>query len=107
MAIKGWTEITEQPAVKFALHVQKCGVEKIIYTDIARDGMLSGVNVNAVKDMLEQTDLHIIASGGVASVEDVQNLLNLDHPRLEGLIIGKALYEGQFDLQRAVALVSE
>ena len=105
VAIKGWTEITEQSAVDFALRVQKLGVSRIVYTDISRDGMLSGINLEATRQMLEGTKLQVIASGGVASIEDVSALLALDHSRLEGMIIGKALYEGKFDLKQALSLI--
>lgn len=107
VAIKGWTEITDQSAVDAARKVQKAGVQRIVYTDISRDGMLVGVNVAAIKGMIEKTDLHVIASGGVASLNDVHALMAIAHPRLEGCIVGKALYEGQFNLKQALELLKQ
>ena len=76
-----------------------------VYTDISRDGEFSGVNVEATQVMLEATGLKVIASGGVASLEDISSLSNLQHARLEGAIIGKALYEDRVDLEAALTVV--
>ena len=75
----------------------------MIYTDISRDGVLEGPNVDAVREMLESTDLSVIASGGVSSIADVRHLAELDHWRLDGVIIGKALYEGRIEMEEALA----
>jgi phosphoribosylformimino-5-aminoimidazole carboxamide ribotide isomerase len=75
----------------------------VIYTDIARDGVLEGPNVEATREMLENTDLSVIASGGVSSIADVRHLAELDHWRLDGVIIGKALYEGLIQIEEALA----
>ena len=75
----------------------------LIYTDISRDGVLQGPNVQATKEMLDNTDLSVIASGGVSTLADVQHLAELDHGRLDGVIIGKALYEGLMQFEEALA----
>ena len=75
----------------------------MIYTDISRDGVLEGPNVEAVKEMLDHTQLSVIASGGVSSVADVRRLAELEHSRLDGVIIGKALYEGRIQIEEAIA----
>jgi phosphoribosylformimino-5-aminoimidazole carboxamide ribotide isomerase len=93
VAVKGWTETTPRPAKDLALAAQEAGVGTIIYTDIATDGMLQGPNVAAMEDLLGVLSCHLIASGGVSSVEDLHRLAAL--PGLHGAIIGKALYDGK------------
>jgi phosphoribosylformimino-5-aminoimidazole carboxamide ribotide isomerase len=93
VAIRGWTETTSRRATDLALAAQNAGAGTIIYTDIATDGMLEGPNYGALQDLLELLDCHLIASGGVASVDDLNRLASM--PGLYGAIIGKALYEGK------------
>jgi phosphoribosylformimino-5-aminoimidazole carboxamide ribotide isomerase len=102
--LSGWTEKAELTALDLAMQLEKAGVGLIIFTDISRDGELVGVNVEANRKMLESTRLRVIASGGVSTSDDVVRLHDLAHPRLEGVIIGKALYEGRIDLQETLAL---
>src|SRR5207253_2800178 len=92
--VSGWTEDSHIAAIDLAQKLQDLGARLVIYTDIARDGVLEGPNVEATREMLENTELAVIASGGVSSIKDVRNLAELDHWRLDGVIIGKALYEG-------------
>lgn len=106
VAIKGWVDTTEQTAIDLAKRVVAHGVQTIIYTDISTDGMLTGPNLEAQKEMLEAAGCNVIASGGVARREDVAALARLaaDHPNLLGVIVGKALYEGKVDLKDLIAL---
>ena len=105
VAVKGWTEVTEMTAAESAVRLRAAGAVRIIYTDIARDGMLGGVNYEANRELAEASGLKIIVSGGVAGIGDLQRLLEINHPNIEGLIIGKALYEGSFDLKKAASLL--
>jgi phosphoribosylformimino-5-aminoimidazole carboxamide ribotide isomerase len=101
--VAGWTEDSHIAAVDLAKKLQDLGARLFIYTDIARDGVLEGPNVEATKELLEGTDVSVIASGGVASLMDLRRLADLDHWRLDGVIIGKALYEGRIQIEEALA----
>ena len=103
-AIKGWKEITKVRAIELAVEMEKMGIMTIICTDIKRDGMLTGPNIEQIRKIIESTNLKIIASGGVSSIEDIKNLKLLNQPRLEGVIVGKALYEKKFSLKEAISL---
>ena len=92
VAVRGWTETTARHATELALAAQDAGVGTLIYTDIATDGMLEGPNYTALQELLEILDCNLIASGGVARLEDLKRLASM--PGLYGTIIGKALYEG-------------
>jgi phosphoribosylformimino-5-aminoimidazole carboxamide ribotide isomerase len=99
----GWTAESHVRAVELARMLQDLGVRLIIYTDISRDGVLEGPNVDATREMLDATQLAVIASGGVSTIADLQRLAQIDHGRLDGAIIGKALYEGRIQLEEALA----
>ena len=101
----GWTETAQVTALELATRMEDAGVGLIIYTDIARDGELVGVNVDGNRRMLDATGLGVIASGGVSSAEDVLRLQELNQPRLEGVIIGKALYEGSIRLDEMLSVI--
>jgi phosphoribosylformimino-5-aminoimidazole carboxamide ribotide isomerase len=101
--VAGWTEDSRIGAVDLAKRLQDLGARLVIYTDIARDGVLEGPNVEATQEMLEATDLSVVASGGVTSMADVRGLSELHHYRLDGVIIGKALYEGLIQIEEALA----
>lgn len=105
VAISGWQERLDESAVAFARRMAGFGAKRIIFTDIARDGMLGGVNTTALEEMLTAVPIPVIASGGVGSVEDVRALAQLQtrHPNLEGVIVGKALYAGNVSLPEAIA----
>jgi phosphoribosylformimino-5-aminoimidazole carboxamide ribotide isomerase len=100
VAIKGWTETSGTRATDFLAGFSGSGVGAIIYTDISRDGALEGVNAEAMRDACSATDVPIIASGGVASADDILKLRGLP---LFGIIVGKALYEGRLTLREAMA----
>jgi len=101
--VSGWTEDSQIGAIELARKLQDLGVRLVIYTDISRDGVLIGPNIAATRELIEKTDLQVIASGGVSSVQDLRHLAQIDHPRLEGVIIGKALYEGRIQIEEALA----
>ncbi len=101
--VSGWTEDSHIRTITLARKLQDLGARLVIYTDISRDGVLEGPNVDTVREMLESTDLSVIASGGVSSIADVRHLAELDHWRLDGVIIGKALYEGRIEMEEALA----
>jgi phosphoribosylformimino-5-aminoimidazole carboxamide ribotide isomerase len=103
--ISGWTTDSKIAAVDLARSLEDAGARLVIYTDIARDGVLTGPNIPAFQEMLGKTHLRVIASGGVSGLADVQALVDLDHSRLDGVIIGKALYEGKLELKEALAAV--
>lgn len=101
--VAGWTENSHIRAITLAKGLEELGARVVVYTDISRDGALAGPNLDATKEMLESTDLSVIASGGVSSIADLRHLAELDHSRLEGVIIGKALYEGLIGIEEALA----
>lgn len=105
VAIKGWTEKTEEKATEFATELEDLGVSIIIYTDISRDGMLTGPNISAVKEMAMSLSIPIIASGGVSSIDDLLALHALEDFGVEGAIVGKALYTGDIDLKKALEII--
>lgn len=98
-AISGWEDVSEAPALELAKQMQDYGVKSVIYTDIATDGMLGGPNIEAMREMKNNVDIEIIASGGVSSIDDVRRLKETG---VEGAIIGKALYTGGIDLKLAI-----
>lgn len=99
VAIKAWEEISGTDAVSLCLSMKELGVRTIIYTDISRDGMMTGPNIDATQDIINKTGLNIIASGGVSSMADLENVSNIN---ASGVIIGKALYLGAIDLKEAI-----
>jgi phosphoribosylformimino-5-aminoimidazole carboxamide ribotide isomerase len=102
VAVKGWVEVTDHDAMTFAKTVEGHGAAGIVYTDISRDGMLSGPNVEATKRMADAVGVPVIASGGVRTLEDIRALLAVGG--IWGAITGKAIYSGSMDLAEAVAL---
>ncbi|SDJ85408.1 1-(5-phosphoribosyl)-5-[(5-phosphoribosylamino)methylideneamino]imidazole-4-carboxamide isomerase [Natronincola ferrireducens] len=97
VATDGWTKASGVRAIDLAAEMEEMGVKTIIYTDIARDGMLKGPNFESIQDLQERTRVDIIASGGVTSMEDLQKLSTIG---VAGAIVGKALYEGKIDLEK-------
>lgn len=104
VTIRGWQETSSVTAVSLGREMRQRGVEWAVYTDISRDGMLSGVNVSATAVLAMQTGLRVIASGGVASLDDIRALKEVEGVGVAGVIIGKALYSGEIDLAQAVAV---
>lgn len=105
VAVEGWAETSDTTALDLAMKFEDAGVEAIIYTDIDRDGALQGVNVKATRDLASAINIPVIASGGVASIVDIENLLSVSDSGIEGVIIGRALYDGRIDPRQAMALV--
>ena len=105
VAVRGWVEQTDTPALALARRVEDAGVHTIIFTDIAVDGMLAGPNFASLEQILAATRCAIIASGGIAALEHVRRLCALGHHPVAGCIIGRALYTGDLDLATVVALV--
>ena len=105
VAVEGWAEASETQAVDLALRFEDAGVAAIVFTDIARDGALEGVNVAATRALAEAVSIPVIASGGVASLDDIGALLKVESAGIEGAVIGRALYDGRIDADAALALV--
>lgn len=101
---RGWTSVSQLKATDFARELQGMGLSCLIYTDIARDGTLTGPNFEGLTAILASVNIPVIASGGVASLEDVRKLCLLEPQGLKGAIVGKAIYEGQLDLKEAIEL---
>ena len=104
VAINGWIETSEVSAVALAQAMAAAGVRHVIYTDVSRDGMLSGVNVAATRDLARASGLQVIASGGVASIEDIRALRACAPDGVAGVIVGMALYTGALHLGDALDL---
>jgi len=107
VAVEGWAEVSTLSALDLARRFEDAGVAAIIYTDVARDGMLKGLNLAATIALAESISIPVIASGGLASLADVQALLEPRAQKLEGAIIGRALYDGRLDAAAALALVRD
>jgi phosphoribosylformimino-5-aminoimidazole carboxamide ribotide isomerase len=103
VATRGWTEATTIDALALAQQMTAAGVRRIIYTDITRDGKLQGVNVELTREVAEASGARVTASGGVASLDDITNLLAVESSGVDSVIIGKALYENRFTLKEALA----
>ena len=99
VAVSGWEEVSEVSAVDLCVKMRDYGVKTIIYTDISKDGMMSGPNIEATKEIVDATGIDIIASGGVSGMNDLENV---DKINAHGAIIGKALYTGTINLKEAV-----
>jgi phosphoribosylformimino-5-aminoimidazole carboxamide ribotide isomerase len=101
VAVSGWKETTPMDAVELAKRCEGDGASRIIYTDIGRDGTRAGVNFDETLNIARAVTIPVIASGGVATLEDLKNLLPLENEGVEGVVVGKALYAGAFTLQEA------
>jgi len=106
VAVEGWAEVSEIEILELARRFEDAGATAIIYTDISRDGALQGVNVEATAALARATDLPVIASGGVASLADIEALMAVATDGIQGAIVGRALYDGRIDPAAALALVS-
>ena len=97
VALRGWVDQTTLTAVELALRMKGLGLQRVIYTDVARDGMLRGVNYQETEDLCRRTGIRVIASGGVSGIEDVRKLWERRECGIEGVILGRALYDGKLD----------
>ena len=104
VAIEGWTETTATKAVDLAKRFEDCGIAAINFTDILRDGMQTGPNIEQTRNLAEAVDIPVVASGGVATIKDIQDLLPLESCGVIGVITGKALYSGSLDFKEALAV---
>jgi phosphoribosylformimino-5-aminoimidazole carboxamide ribotide isomerase len=106
VALRGWVDQTTMTAVDLARRMKDLGVERVIYTDVARDGMLSGVNYEETENLCRETKIKVIASGGVSTVEDVRALWERRASGIEGVILGRALYDRKLDFAELRTRVS-
>jgi len=104
VAIKGWVEVTDTDAIELAQRLEKAGAAAVIYTDIAKDGMLSGPNFEATKKLADSVNMHVIASGGVSKLQDIMDLKDTG---AGSVIVGKALYTGNIELKGAIEKVKD
>jgi len=105
VAVEGWAETSQLSALDIARRFEDVGVSAIIYTDIARDGMLQGLNLDATIALADEVSIPVIASGGVASIEDIKALVAPRARKLAGAIVGRALYDGRVDAAEALNLI--
>lgn len=107
VAVQGWAETSQLTALELAKRFEDAGVTAIVFTDIGRDGALRGLNLAATSQLARHTSIRVIASGGLASLADVEALLSPENALLEGAITGRALYDGRLDPAAALALISK
>lgn len=107
VAVEGWAEASELGVIELAKRFEGAGVAAIIYTDIDRDGILAGINWASTLELANAVSIPVIASGGLASIEDIKRMLEPDAVKLEGAISGRALYDGRIDPVQALAMIKE
>ena len=105
VAIDGWSKLSNHDVIDMAQHFERDGVDAIVYTDISRDGMMQGVNVESTVKLASEISTPVIASGGISTLEDIRQLGEVAEEGIMGAIIGRALYEGSIDLAEAQKLV--
>ena len=105
VAVEGWAETSQLTAIELAKRFEDAGVAAIIYTDIDRDGVLKGLNLPSTAELARATKIPVIASGGLASIEDIKELMKPEYRMLAGAISGRALYDGRIDPRAALALM--
>ena len=104
LAVNGWTETVDMSAITFAKRAKQTGVRYAVFTDIARDGAMTGVAAEETQTLAQESGLHIIASGGIASMDDLKKLKELG---IYGAILGRSIYEGAIDLKEAIEAVRD
>ena len=107
VAVDGWSKLSQHDLLDLAQHFERDGAEAFIYTDIHRDGMMQGVNVEGTRELAEAVAVPVFASGGISDIEDIRKLAKIQDSGVAGAVIGRALYEGKLDLGEAQALVDE
>jgi len=107
VAVEGWAETSDLTAIDLAGQFADAGVSTIIFTDVDRDGMLKGLNIDSTLELANSVSIPVIASGGLASMDDIHRLLQPDCRVLEGAISGRALYDGRIDVPQALRLIRE
>lgn len=106
VAIDGWSKLSNHDVVDLARRFENDGVAAIIYTDIGRDGMMNGVNVDSTVNLAQQINIPVIASGGVSTLDDIRALCAVQGDGIEGVIVGRALYEGTIDFTEALSIAN-
>lgn len=104
---KGWVVKTSSKAIDLARRVESAGVKTVNYTDISKDGMLEGPNIDSVKELLSATKMDIVLAGGISSIDDIKMLKSIPGRGLSGVVIGKAIYEKRLDLSEAIKVCNE
>ena len=104
IAVNGWTKLLEIDPIQYVNQVDKKYFDKVIYTDISKDGTLKGVNIQQSREFAESIDIQVIASGGISNIDNVKALYNHREIGISGVIIGKAIYEKKFDLKNLLML---
>lgn len=107
VATEGWAEVSDVPVVDLARRFEDAGVAALLFTDIGRDGLLKGVNIEATVDLARRVDIPVIASGGVKGLDDIRILALHAGDGIEGVITGRAIYEGRLDLATAIAMAAK
>ena len=107
VAIDGWSKLSNHDVIDIAQRFEREGVEAIVYTDISRDGMMTGVNIDATVNLARAINIPVIASGGVARLEDIRRLCAVANEGIMGAVVGRALYEGELDLAEAQRVADE
>jgi len=104
VAVQGWAETSELTALDLARRFEDAGVAAIIYTDISRDGLLQGLDLDGTRELAQAVSIPVIASGGLASIQDIKALLAPENRAIAGAVVGRALYDGRLDAAEAIAL---
>ncbi len=107
VAVDGWAKVSDHDVIDMAQNFERDGVESIVYTDISRDGMMQGVNVEATRRLAQAINIPVVASGGVTDLDDIRNLKVGEGDGIMGAILGRSLYEGTIDLAEAQLLADE
>ena len=107
VAIDGWSKLSHHPVIDMAQRFENDGVEAIIFTDIGRDGMMSGVNIDSTVELARAIHIPVIASGGITDIDDIRALCAVADEGITGAITGRAIYEGTLDLEKAQKLADE
>ncbi|UCH06283.1 MAG: tRNA-dihydrouridine synthase, partial [Deltaproteobacteria bacterium] len=105
VSVEGWTEATGTSAIDLGKRCKRFGIAAIIYTDIKSDGMKRGPNIVAIREFAKNVDIPVIAAGGIGSIQDVENVLELEVFGVNGMIIGRALYDGSISLEKAIDVI--
>ena len=105
-AVEGWVKVTPTNALELIKEVGKCGIRNIIFTDVTKDGLMGGLNMKNIEEVLHAVTVPVTIAGGISSLEDIRSLKKLESPNLRGAIIGKALYTGAIRLKEAIKIGS-